>query len=408
MKRILPWLLLGLSAFAYGQDPHPDFLAPWVYNNRTMWNMPFDNNGYYNVLVGPGAGLNAVIPPMAKSMLTCVGHNTCGGAGAGLANSGANVEDTGLGWSAGSLWTTGVFNTAVGTGSQRNETTGANLVSVGADSMGLSNGSGQSVALGVNSDKNGTSSGVVAIGHAALQGAAGLNVANTVAIGYQSLLCAVCVSPNANVSIGFNAMSGTALTSPTNNVAIGYQSLSNNTATAIAGNVAVGYLALQNATNNYNVAIGANSGQAIAAGSHNTTIGSCNTAPALASGGTNILIGFCIDALSVGTSNEINIGGVVVDYITAPTVTSGGGTSPTVTATGTSVFKITEGTGSPTTTLVLGMPTAPTDWVCTALDRTSTTITGRQSGATSTTTVTITFSAAPTAADVIQFQCGAM
>jgi hypothetical protein len=47
------------------------------------------------------------------------------------------------------------------------------------------------------------------------------------------------------------------------------------------------------------------------------------------------------------------------------------------------------------------------DWVCFAQDRTSSSITARQSGSASLTAVTITFSSAPANSDVIQFHCGA-
>ena len=77
---------------------------------------------------------------------------------------------------------------------------------------------------------------------------------------------------------------------------------------------------------------------------------------------------------------------------------------------GTHVFKVTYGaTGTPTTTLVIAMPAAPADWVCPAvLDRTSTSITGRQSGAASATTVSVTWSSAPANGDVIELMCGAL
>jgi hypothetical protein len=88
----------------------------------------------------------------------------------------------------------------------------------------------------------------------------------------------------------------------------------------------------------------------------------------------------------------------------APTITSGLGTSPTVTTiSGTRAFQLTVGAaGSPTTTTVLGMPQAATGWCVTAQDMT-TAVTARQT-ATSTTSVTLTWSSAPSNSDVIVCQ----
>jgi hypothetical protein len=91
---------------------------------------------------------------------------------------------------------------------------------------------------------------------------------------------------------------------------------------------------------------------------------------------------------------------------TAPTVTSGLGTSPTVAGAGTAAIIITVGaSGTPSTTEVLGLPTATTGWACTATDRT-TNITARETS-TGTAAVTFTWSSAPTNSDVIQHQCTA-
>jgi hypothetical protein len=90
-------------------------------------------------------------------------------------------------------------------------------------------------------------------------------------------------------------------------------------------------------------------------------------------------------------------------------VTSGGGSSPSIGGASTFLFTVTEGaTGSPAATLVLGMPAAPTDWGCSATDRTPTTpLAGLQQGAASTTAVTIKFGSAPSNGDVIQVVCNA-
>lgn len=91
---------------------------------------------------------------------------------------------------------------------------------------------------------------------------------------------------------------------------------------------------------------------------------------------------------------------------TVPTVTSGGGTSPSVLAANTAIFVVTEGsTGTPSATLVMGMPTTANYWICYAQDESSSSITARQTSIANN-AVTITFSAAPSNSDKIGFMCG--
>jgi hypothetical protein len=226
-----------------------------------------------------------------------------------------------------------------------------------------------------------------------------------------------------NTLVGVKA--GAATTTATGNTALGFQALSSLTAatnsTAIGANAAgagsggggttaVGNGALSVVAGNNNSALGGSACNKITSGASNLCLGASVGSTTLVTGGSNILIGTssAIDTLASSTSNEINIGGALIGYNIAPTVTSGFGTSPSVAGGNTFAFQVTEGaTGSPTTTGVLGMPTAPNDWICSALDRTSASITARQSGAASTTAVTITFSSAPANGDVVQFQCNA-
>ncbi len=64
--------------------------------------------------------------------------------------------------------------------------------------------------------------------------------------------------------------------------------------------------------------------------------------------------------------------GKLVYSDTAPTIASGFGTSPSITASnGTSAILINVGTGGSATSGVLTMPTASTGWVCTANDITA-------------------------------------
>jgi hypothetical protein len=100
---------------------------------------------------------------------------------------------------------------------------------------------------------------------------------------------------------------------------------------------------------------------------------------------------------------------------TAPTISSGFGTSPSVTHNnGTASFSINVGTGGSATSGVVGLPTASNAWACSAAD-TGTTPTGQtEQTATSTTTATLTnysrttgLAAAWTASEIIQISCWA-
>lgn len=99
---------------------------------------------------------------------------------------------------------------------------------------------------------------------------------------------------------------------------------------------------------------------------------------------------------------------------TAPTVSSGFGTSPSVTQNnGPSSFSVNVGTGGTASTGVVGLPAAPHAWACAPSD-TGATPTGRTevTGPSSTTTVTVTnfsrttgLALAWTASEVIQLSC---
>lgn len=104
-------------------------------------------------------------------------------------------------------------------------------------------------------------------------------------------------------------------------------------------------------------------------------------------------------------SNGVAIGGNLLCSASTPNVNSGGGTSPVILGTNPCAFKLTEGSGSPTTTLVLNMPTAANGWACQATDQTTPATLGHQT-ANGTASVTITWGSAPNAADVIIFNCG--
>ena len=109
--------------------------------------------------------------------------------------------------------------------------------------------------------------------------------------------------------------------------------------------------------------------------------------------------------LNLNSGVGISVNSIPVFASTAPTVASGLGTSPAVTAANTAGFEITAGSGTIVTTTVLSMPTATNGYACSAQDVT-TAITARES-AYSTTSVTFTWSSAPTSADKLVINCSA-
>lgn len=226
---------------------------------------------------------------------------------------------------------------------------------------------------------------------------------------------------NGGNNAGYGAYTFSSLTQGSGNTA--YGALSATVGTTIAQNSYFGVLAGQQATGNNNAGFGAS---VFSAGSNSANNESCFGASSCtlktagsgdtimgyqagnatqATGSNNALYGAGTDTPTASTSNYVNIAKTYQGYSAAPTVTSGMGTGPTVTATGTAAFKIVTGTGAGSTTTVLALGQAPTGWICTAQDQT-TAVTARQS-ANTTTSVTHTWSSAPTAGDTLLFLCGA-
>jgi hypothetical protein len=279
-----------------------------------------------------------------------------------------------LGYEAMQYLTSGIDNGAFGVGALKSLTTGSYNNAVGrlalsSISSGLSN-----EAFGYTALQNSTGSWNVAFGDAAL---------------FYS------VAAGGDTAVGYRAMrgvSGSGLSTTTAlNTGIGYEALYN----------------LQLAAAN-NTAVGANAGSSVTTGGSNTILGNAVASITLTTGANNILIGVSslVDTPAATTSNYIDIGQVIIQSATSPTVTSGYGTSPTVNGTGTAAFEVVVGSpGSPSTTGVLAMPAAPHGWICVAQDQTSN-ITARQS-ANTTTSITTTWSAAPANGDQIEYMCGA-
>lgn len=112
--------------------------------------------------------------------------------------------------------------------------------------------------------------------------------------------------------------------------------------------------------------------------------------------------GVALDVNGVASLTGVQIAGVLLCNSTAPTISSGFGTSPSIAASnGSCAFTINVGTGGVATSGVIGLPTATTGWVVRCNDNTTTSATVylTKQTATSTTTATIgNFAAAGTAA----------
>ena len=403
-----------------------------------------DTAGYESWYIGTNAGRAANLTQPLKTMYTCIGYSTCGGEGAGYSPGANNAEITCIGWVACSHLTTGLYNTVVGVGSLRAETTGTGNTILGVDSMSATTGNTSSIGIGNNALGRGVNTSSIGIGVSACQVTSGGAVNNSICMGSSlggagvttvtdlflfgnsilgsatitnpsydivmgrfTLNGSAVVAPQINILIGGSQLNGSGVVSPQQNIFLGNGIYNNANVTNASYGVVIGYNACSTCYGNGNTILGYNAGTGMTSAPNNTIIGPSVATTTLKTGSANVLIGSgsATDTVTAATSNEVNIANVFTGYSTKPGVNQGYGTSPTVTGTGTSVFKVTVGTGGGSTTTVIGFPQAPTGWVCTAQDET-TAITGRQSADTNV-SAQITWSAAPAAGDQIVYQCGA-
>lgn len=316
----------GITGNVQGSAPSlnaTNQLTAYKINGTTFGWSATDPGGGFSIFYGQGAGLNAGIAGATKGFFTCIGYNTCGGAGPGNVNNGVNIENTAVGWAAGSLLTTGTFNNYFGTGAGRNETTGSQNVCVGTDCMGQTAGSNQSTGVGVGTLKWG--------------------------------------APNSDVGVGFSVMTGTSTVAPVRDTAVGSLSLN------AAGLVSPADLTM----------IGYKTGFALTTGNSMTVIGSsAGSVNCGATSGSNVIIissgASVIDCPSATTSNYLSIN----DKINGSLATLGSGnlstcgTTPSV-ATGSNDMagSITTGTGATACTLQTNLAkSAPALCIIVAVD----------------------------------------
>jgi hypothetical protein len=319
---------------------------------------PQDTNSQYQTLYGYQAGKGISSSALIS---TCIGMKSCGGGSTGM----TGVENTFVGWNSGALCTSCAFNMAIGVNSMGALVTGQNNTAVGMDAIRNSDGITDVVAIGANAHQRNNGNSNVAIGARSMivglsgspTGAANRNVAigvdtmqsasmtdadNNVFVGFES--GKVMTTGDTNIGIGYRA--GFSLTTGASNVFIGGsagQGASGSNNTAVGQNAfgansnnsvedsCFGYQACQNKTSGFDMtAVGYQAGKNVTGANNNTILGA-KTAATLTTGNGNIIVGTSVDVPSSSTSNMVNIGGALIGYATAPTATSGFGTSPTVT-----------------------------------------------------------------------------
>jgi len=194
-------------------------------------------------------------------------------------------------------------NTAIGSKSMLDVTTGSNNVAIGMESaQNLTDGQ-ENVIIGDGAGQTTTSvHDVVVIGRGAMQnGNVTNNADGTVAVGYKSL--EALTSGVGNTAVGYLSLD--AEDDGDRNTAIGYQALTNQTGTSgIVGNTALGYGA----------------GDSITTGVQNVLLGS-TTDPSANSGNNQVVIGYNAtgqgdDTVTLGNSSHTN-------FYLAPGNTSG-------------------------------------------------------------------------------------
>jgi hypothetical protein len=148
-------------------------------------------------------------------------------------------------------------------------------------------------------------------------------------------------------------------------------------------------------------------------------IGGCTSSfPAIKRIGSTSTLGVVVGDTSSYAPIDVldyKVRGTLLASGTAPTISAGFGTSPTIpNNNGTAAFTVNVGTGGTASSGTVGLPTATTGWVCSAFDFTSPTTGGgyyvKQTGGTTTTAVLTGFNTAGvatawTASDVLRVSC---
>lgn len=364
MKKLLGLVLLALAFNASAQNAQSGGNVANL-GGSVPTSAFVDPGGGWSIFIGQGAGTLATAS--VKGFFTGVGYQVCGGAGVGM--SGTIVENSCFGWSAGSLLTTGTFNTYLGVGVGRNENTGSNNTGAGVDSQGQLSGANSITSYGVGACKNGTT------------------LSNDTCIGVNAQIGQSTTTATNNVTAGLNAFSSTSLTDASQEVMIGVNSGKLKT------------------TGNYDLFAGYNSGSAETSGAHNVLLTPSNLTQICATGQNNLIAGYQSDCPTAGTASMLGLGSAGVyavrGYMLARAAgnLSACGTSPSISATATDMAgTITTGSAITTCTLTFATATgnAPT---CLVTSRGGTAPTYATADNATTATLTLSVAVASTAYD---------
>ncbi len=218
------------------------------------------------------------------------------------ASDGANSENVGVGFLALAENVTGTSNTSVGFEAMKGASgqSNSNNTAIGSKSMlDVTTGS-NNVAVGKSAGENLTSGGnSVMIGNEAGHG---------VSTSYYHVLIGdhaghKTLADHGTTAIGYYALANA--TSGGYNTAIGYQSLEDNVAGEF--NVGLGYQTLKEANSSQNTAIGYQSGMDVTSGVANTFVGS-SSGFNITTGGNNVAVGDTALANATDSSNVVAIG----------------------------------------------------------------------------------------------------
>ena len=261
------------------------FQAPATVSSNVTWTLPAADGTSNQALVTNGSGTLSFAT--AGSSLTGVTDSaspfeTSLGTGAGGSNTGVN--NTFVGYNAGTSSTTGTNNTAVGYQALDANTTGTQNTAVGMNALGATTTAGDNTSVGYGSlSSNTTGANNTALGSFALL--SNTTASNNVAVGKDAL--GSNTTGDRNTAVGASALD--ANTTGLRNTANGYNALTENTtgnsntalgsftlsaSTTADGNTAVGDGALNsNTTGADNTAVGQNCLLNNTTGKENTVVG---------------------------------------------------------------------------------------------------------------------------------------
>jgi hypothetical protein len=310
---------IGIGPYALSQDTGSTNAAIGPYAGEYI------STGSENMAIGYEAMTGISGTPLTGNYNTAIGTQALG------ALQGATYQDTGIGYEAGRYISTGQYNVAIGVqalnGSSGNPLTGNGNLGIGSGALTSIQGAAtENVAIGLQALENSTTASYnTAIGTAAMAGTSANPLTGNgenAAVGWLAL-SSITGTAGGNTSVGYATLLDD--TAGGNNTALGWLALSSNT----TGNdsTAIGYYALGNSTGSPNTAIGFEAGNAITSGTDNTLVGfqagvdvtgshniilGEDPSGAITSGSSNILVGNSLSKVTKTSSNQIDIGDVIV------------------------------------------------------------------------------------------------